>query len=292
MRIPAGHSASGLLDRGMTTELDAQRCRVHLTGRTGVFSHRGDPRFAYCLYVPPEAKKGLQPGLVIAVHDSLRNFGECRDGLTDFAERHHLVVLAPLFPIDALGNGNPDGYKYLVEDGFRYDLLLDAMVNEVASRTGCEREKFFLYGYSGGAHFAHRYLLLHPERVRAAAIGSPGQVTLLDFSADWWAGVRNVETVFGRPLQLEAIRRVPLKLVVGAADTNPQEVGHAPQTRYWHAKAHEQGATRVDRIMTLQRSLKEAGIDAELELLPGRDHTSALAPAMSAAAFFERHTTA
>lgn len=276
----------------MTTDLDPQRCRVHLTGRTGVFSHRGDPRFAYCLYVPPASQDRLRPGLVVAIHDSLRNFGECRDGLTDFAERHHLVVLAPLFPIDALGNGNPDGYKYLVEDGFRYDLLLDAMVSEVGSRTGCDHERFFLYGYSGGAHFAHRYFFVHPQRVRAATIGSPGQVTLLDFDSDWWAGVRNLEAVFGHALDLEAIRRVPLKLVVGADDINPQEVGHAPQTRYWYAKAREQGATRVDRLKTLQRSLKEAGVDAQLELLPGRDHTTALLPAMSsAAAFFEQHVS-
>ena len=212
--------------------------------------------------------------------------------MAEFAERYHLVVLAPLFPIDALGNENPDGYKYLVEDGFRYDLLLDAMGSEVSRRTGCDHERFFLYGYSGGAHFAHRYLLVHPQRVRAATIGSPGQVTLLDFSTDWWAGTRNVEAVFGHPMDVDAIRRVPIKLVVGADDTNPQEIGHAPQTRYWNAKAHDQGATRVDRLKTLRRSLSESGINAELDLLPGRDHASALAPAMSsAAAFFERHIT-
>ncbi|WP_046112553.1 alpha/beta hydrolase family protein [Aquincola tertiaricarbonis] len=274
----------------MTTHpKDPARWRQCLQGRAGVFSYTGDPRFAYSLYVPPHDRQQPPPGLLVTVHHSLRNFIECRDLFSDFAQRHRLVVLAPLFPINVLGDGEADGYKYLVEGPLRYDLLLDGMVQAVAADTGCDGSRFLLQGYSGGGQFAQRYFLLHPQRLRAVAIGAPGQVTLLDDQADWWAGVRDIGERFGRPLDLAALRRVPVQLVVGSEDTRTDEIGPAPPSRYWRSEEERRQSHRGDRLRKLQQSYADAGITAELEVMPGVPHGHGTTPAIALAQrFFER----
>lgn len=277
----------------MTHPHDPDRARRCLQGRTGVFSHAADARFSYCLYVPPEAEGQPPPGLLVTVHHTLRNFIECRDLFSDFGQRHRCVVLAPLFPIGVMGDGNPDGYKYIVERDLRYDLLLNDMVAAVQQATGCDGSRFLLQGYSGGGHFAQRYFLLHPQRLLAVAIGAPGQVTLLNDQADWWAGVRDLQPRFGHALDLPAMRRVPVQLVVGEADTRTDEIGQAPPSRYWASDAERLSANRRDRLRKLHRSYADAGIAAELVEMPGVRHGVGTAPAIAEAArFFAAHRPA
>jgi poly(3-hydroxybutyrate) depolymerase len=255
-----------------------------------VYAYSADPRFSYCLYVPEHLPKATAPGLTVVIHDSTRNFMDCRDGFTDFGERHGQVVLAPLFPINVLGDGNGDGYKYFIEGGIRYDLLLNGMVEAVAAQTGCEAARFCLQGYSGGAQFAHRYLLLHPGRLRALSVGAPGEVTLLDEEADWWGGVRNLEAVFGRPLDHAALRQVPVHMSVGDEDTELDELAPAAPSRYWHSDAERRSANRIERLRTLERSFADAGISVLFELMPGVTHGAGPELAMTLAKrFLARH---
>jgi poly(3-hydroxybutyrate) depolymerase len=271
----------------MTLPVDHDRCALYRRGRTGVFAEPSDPRFGYILYVP--TPRPGKPGLVVTVHHTLRNFIECRDGFAEFGERHHHVVLAPLFPIGVLGDGDPDGYKYLREGELRYDRLLHQMIDGVARETGCDGRRFWLQGYSGGGHFAHRYLLLHPERLHAVSIGAPGQVTLADEGVDWWSGVRNLEALFGRRFDRAALQRVPVQLVVGSDDTCTDEMGHAPGTRYWRADAAAAGTTRIERLHTLEASLRGAGVQVQFETMPGVAHSAGAAPSFAAAQrFFQR----
>ena len=44
------------------------------------------------------------------------------------------------------------------------------------------------FGFSGGAQFAHRFLYIHPGRLRAVSLGAPGLVTMLDETRAWWVG--------------------------------------------------------------------------------------------------------
>ena len=185
--------------------------------------------------------------------------------------------------------GNPDGYKYLLEKELRYDLILNGMIDAVVQATGCDGKRFCLQGYSGGAHLVHRYLFLHPGRVLAASIGAPGEVTLLDSQVDWWGGVQNIEPLFGLRLDLSELRRVPLQLVVGDQDTDTEELDTPPASRYWDSAAQRALANRIDRLRALQRSLKEAGVSPEFELMPGVEHHAGPAPAMALAKrFFAR----
>jgi len=274
----------------MTPELPKSRPR-RPSGSTGVYTHTADPRFSFCLHVPEESAGGLR-GLIVTMLHSLRNFMECRDAFAGFADELRLVVLAPLFPINVCGDGNGDGYKYLQEHDIRYDLLLNDMVDTVADWTGCDVGPFFLEGYSGGAHFAQRYLLLHPRRVRAASIGAPGQVTLLDPSLPWHSGLHGIEHRFGQSLDMAALRGVPLQMVVGELDTKTDELDHGLDDPELRAAAVRSGRNRIERLQTMYGSWTAAGIAVEFELMPGVSHGTGSAPAIERARHFFRRCMA
>jgi pimeloyl-ACP methyl ester carboxylesterase len=121
-----------------------------------------------------------------------------RDAFADFAEANDCIVLAPLFPAGITGPGELSSYKLLRAGALHDDAVLLSMVDELQEKYRLEDERFLLYGFSGGGHFTHRFLYLHPEHLRGASIGAPGVVTLLDHGYDFWVGVRDFEARFGK----------------------------------------------------------------------------------------------
>ena len=190
-----------------------------------VFALRSEPRVSWCMHVPSGfAKDPAGHTLVVAVHGTGRSAQAYRDAFAAYAEENRWVVLAPLFPVGVRGDGNADGYKQLVEGQLRYDLLLLDMVKELGEVLRTDFQRFQLFGFSGGGHFAHRFLYLHPNRLEAVSVGAPGGITRIDDTRDWWLGTRNLHQLFGRALDLEAIRRVRIQLLVGGEDSAPLPV--------------------------------------------------------------------
>lgn len=259
-------------------------------GRTTVVACQADPRFSYCLYVPAAvhaAGAWDSASVLVAVHGTERGNQALRDAFAPLAERLGAIVLAPLFPCGIDDPQDRDNYKYIEYRGIRFDLVLLSMLAEVGARYRVPVERVAMFGFSGGAHFVHRFLYLHPERLTAVSVGAPGSPTLLDRSRDWWVGVRDIEARFGRVLDEDALRQVSVHLVVGADDTDTHEITHAPGSPHWMTGANDSGVTRVDRLKTLAASLKAGSVPAELEILPGVRHECA--PLVEAAsAFFER----
>jgi poly(3-hydroxybutyrate) depolymerase len=254
-------------------------------GRTPVLASRRDTRFSYCLYVPPGYATAAQPpALVIAVHGSYRWFWAYRDAFAQFAEAQNCLILCPLFPIGVRGDGERHGYKYLLEGDLRYDLVLDGIVDEVAVTYGLVDRRFALFGFSGGAHFTHRYLILHPQRVWAASIAAPGSVTLLDPARDWWVGTRNIGALFGVELDLAALAHVPVQMLIGDRDLDTSEITHMAGGRWSMPGANDAGRNRPERLDALRRSFEGAGVAVRFEVLPGVDHDG-MAPVMPAISF-------
>lgn len=246
-------------------------------GPTCVVACRCDPRFSYCMYVPERVARGsTDPRLVVAIHGSARYFTAYRDAFASFCRWNDCIVMAPLFPASVRGDGNRDGYKYIVEADIRYDRILLAMIDDVAHAYGWRFDRFALFGYSGGAHFVHRFFMLHPARLWAVSIGAPGNVTLLDPSRDWWIGTRNVRAVFGTDVDVEAMRRVPVQMLVGAADVETWEITRKPGERYWMPGANDSGRTRPERLAALRDSYVQHGIDVRFEVLPNVAHVPVL----------------
>lgn len=244
-------------------------------GRTSVFTFADEPRLSYCLYVPPQEVLDRQTRIVVVVHGTDRTFTGYRDNFAEFGRWNNCVIVAPLFPIGIFGDGNRDGYKHLVERELRYDLALIGMVEEVGRKYGISAEQFALWGYSGGGQFANRFLLLHPERLWAVSIGAPGSVTMIDDGRDWWVGTRDIEQRFDRPLDRDAVARVPVNMVVGKADLETWEITHKPGSRHWMEGANAAGATRPERLQSLAQNFRAAGVDVRFDLVPNMPHSEA-----------------
>jgi poly(3-hydroxybutyrate) depolymerase len=243
------------------------------TGSTTIFACREDPRFSYCLYVPPQIREnGERPELVVAMHGTGRSFTTYRDAFAAFGRWNNCIVLAPLFPVGVQGDRNASGFKYIIEGDLRYDELLLTIVDEVSEYYRLSIERFAMFGYSGGGHFTHRFLLLHPDRLWAASIGAPGSVTLLDPTRDWWVGTRNFAEIFGSGIDMAALAKVPVQMIVGAGDLETWEITHKPDGRYWMPDANHAGRTRPERLARLRDSFEAAGVNVRFDLIPNMAH--------------------
>lgn len=225
--------------------------------------------------------------LLVAVHGTGRMQSLYRDLFAGFAEEHNCIVLAPLFPASVLGDANLSGYKYILEGDIRYDRVMLGMIDEVAGRYGVSGERVLMFGFSGGAHFTHRFTILHTGRIRAASIGAPGAVTLIDPDKPWWAGVRDCEQRFGIAVRRDAFRGLPVHFVVGDADTETWEIQFRPGDRYWVEGANDAGATRGERIRALKQSFDAHGAHTRLDIVPGAAHDVVPVSAMTRAFFHD-----
>ncbi len=254
-------------------------------GRTTVYACRMDPRFSYSAYVPTsyeEAAADRFP-LIVSVHGTLRDMAAYRDAFADFAETHRCIVLAPLFPAGIEDATDVSSYKMMEPSSVRYDLVLQAMVDETRARYRIAGDRFALFGFSGGGHFAHRYFYLHPETLWAVSIGAAGVVTLLDFGHDFWTGVRDFEDVWGRPIDLAAMRRVPVHMVIGGDDTETWEIAIPPSSRFWRPDGEIAGGNRLQRLEALKTSFQKNDIAVRHDIVPGVAHRfSGVIPAVEA----------
>lgn len=237
---------------------------------TSIYASKADPRFSWCMYAPPSfAKDPKSHKLLVLIHGSGRNQWEYRAAFQDFARFNKYVLLAPLFPANVRGDGFADGYKYMREGDIRYDHALLNIVAEVSSVLGHDFGKFALFGYSGGGHFAHRFLYLQPDKLRAISIGAPGGMTLIDPTTDYWAGTRNFNEIFGQSIDLAAIRRVPIQIVVGANDVEEFTYPGGSAIAAIHAKL---GKNRFERTLNLLKNFQSFDFDVRREVVPNCAH--------------------
>lgn len=253
----------------------------YLFGRSTYYASRIDQRFPYCLYVPEAAARaalaeGRRLPLAVIVHGTDRAVELYRETFIPFADAAGCVLLLPLFPAGIGEPGELHGYKYLVAGDVHYDRVLLDMVDEVAEQVPVDAEKFLLTGFSGGGHFTHRFLYAHPERVRAAAIGAPGIVTLLDAGLSWPAGIGGAEAVLGHAIDPTAVARVPIQLAIGGDDVETWEIGATPADPFYIAGVNDEGVTRQARAHALADSLRAAGASVQHDVVPGAAHDAVL----------------
>ncbi len=261
----------------MTMELDGSAAiraqNLYDIGHTAIFACKADPRFHYCLYVPPAIATNETVDLVVAVHGTGRtSFMEFRDGFSEFGRWKNCVILCPIFPVGVRGDGARSGYKYMQEGDIRYDRILLDMVEEISVKYSRDWKKFAIFGFSGGGHFAHRFAILHPGRLWAASIGAPGSVTLLNPERDWWVGTADLRQRFGIEFDAAQLSSVPVHMIVGGADLETWEITHKPGSAYWMEGANDAGSTRPERLESLKRSFEAAGVNVRMDVLPGVSH--------------------
>lgn len=243
-------------------------------GISPFWSCRQDSRFSYCSYLPqlPDGRGDLP--LIVAVHGSYRVAEGYRNAFAGLAEKLGAVVLAPLFPCGIEGPEDTESYKFCVTPQTQFDHVLLAMIDELNQRLGgrLRADRFALFGYSGGGQFVHRFAYLHAARLAALSIGAPGNVTLMDPALPWWRGLGGLAELAGQPLALEALRALPVQLVIGDLDDGEEGVLTAPNSPHWMAGINEAGRNRRALMESLRRSLKAGGVNARLDLVEGVAH--------------------
>ncbi|KAJ6581036.1 poly hydrolase [Mycena capillaripes] len=245
-------------------QLDKTAQRM-LTGKTPSFACTDDQRFSFSLYVP--TSHSFDPTsprlpLLVVLHGTRRQTGGYLTHLKDFCETHRVAVLAPLFPAGIIDPTDVHNYKALLYRGIRFDLVLLSMLAQAAAIWRIDTERFFLHGFSGGGQFAHRFLYLHPTRLRGVSIGAPGSITRPTSAHAWPTGLGDVHSVFGIEPDFAAIARVPVQLLVGEKDTDGGMLSADAVA----------GPHRVARVRYLHTALAGRGVASELTVVPKVGH--------------------
>lgn len=280
---------------GTASAQEPQRFGWYDKGMVPYQAAQTDPRFPYALYVPRDYdENGVKTyPLLVLVHGTERGPRDYIRPNIEFAEEQDVILLAPLFPFNTHGNLDLENYKLIDYEGTRYDLVLLSMVDEVASKYRLTPDnRFNMLGFSGGGHFTHRFYYLHPHRLNAVSIGAPGMVTMLNDPRPWWVGTGDLKNRFNAALNLEALRRVKVHMVIGAEDTSEWE-GAIPKNSQYYLEDVEgaafgaAGKNRIERMKALKKNFEDNGIDVEMVIVPDAGHDQNLMfPAMRE--FFEK----
>ena len=240
-------------------------------GSIPTFAAQVDPRLHYCLYVPQRLRDDEKAPLVVVQHGTARTAMPYRTHLKPFAEKYGVVVLTPTFPAGLVDPTDLHNFKFIEYEGIRFDEMLLAIIDEVAERFPVEKEKFYLHGFSGGGQFTHRFLYLHPDRLAACSIGAPGRITELDDTLPWWLGTKGFEEKFGQRIDEDALRQVPIQLVVGSEDVETWEINN-PGESNWMDGVERTGRTRIERLRTLEANYRAHDLNVTFDIVPGVAH--------------------
>ncbi|GFE48432.1 hypothetical protein So717_01850 [Roseobacter cerasinus] len=223
-----------------------------------------------CWLALPEHPVPGQPPLV-AVH-GIRRGAEQQAAL--FAERaaaQGRVVIAPIFD-----KASWLGYQQAVLCG-RADLALLDLLLSLRVAGVVTTERFDLFGFSGGAQFAHRFAMLHPDRLRRLSVASPGWYTFPDtacYPYGLWPRPDHTDG-WGHRLaaNLHRFLTLPITVSVGACDSRRDR-----NTRSGPQIDAQQGPHRLARARSWAQALRRAACelriqpDIALHVLPGCGH--------------------
>lgn len=226
----------------------------------------GDPPREYFGFCPQDCDPAASP--LVLVHGISRNAIELVLRFAPHAQAHGVPIIAPLFSREAYGM-----YQQVVDPrrGIRADLALFDMLDDFAARWGLASRSITLFGFSGGAQFAHRMAMLHPQRIAACIPVSAGWYTLPDPDLAWPTGLAGAPL---GPVDLAALAQVPFHTLVGRRDTENDEA-----LRRNDRLDALQGENRLQRARTWHKAMRRAGMDrrSSLTILPRTRHNFASA---------------
>ena len=225
---------------------------------------RDDPRQHYFLYLPP-CVAGAR--VFVTVHGISRNAQEHARLFAPFAERYGVVLIAPLFPEDRFAKYQQMGRA---GRGERADQALRQILDEVQTLTGAGVNQLYLFGFSGGGQFVHRYAMAYPERVAKFIVGAAGWYTFPDATLRYPRGIKPRRDLPDVRFEPERFLRVPGSVVVGERDIKPgtalnkatrvteqQGQDRLARAQRWteamNAAAHERGLDTRYAVHTLPR---------------------------------------
>jgi len=227
-----------------------------------------DDRLGYFFYLP--AQRTSSNGILVCVHGISRNAKEQAERYRPLADQLGMALIAPLFD-----KARFHGYQRLSNrhPGLRADLMLHKAINEVARQLTIPYPELHLVGYSGGAQFAHRFALLHPQRVASLNLCSAGWYTFPDPRQRFPMGVGRTHAWPPIAPDLKGLLMIPTQILIGSKDTQrDKSLNRKP------AIDHQQGRNRLERAHNWRQALLKAQqrlqvkTPLRLTLLEGEEH--------------------
>lgn len=264
------------------------------TARYTIAPATGSFCWEYLLYLPERITSSYMlviPNNTGEVNDDIEIHKQAALDLLEWkktdADKLGTVLLIPIFPrpetIGHVYTHALDRDCLLIEDAGlqRLDLQLIAMIDDAIARLSQEnvhlKEQVLLSGYSAAGMFANRFVLLHPERVRAAAIGSPGGWPIAPIAQyngkdlPYPIGAADIEQLSGAKIDFPAFCQVPQFFYIGSEDTND-----AAETCYFEdmreITANEFGMTPIERWPAAKNIYQELGANARFSTYEGIEH--------------------
>jgi len=165
----------------------------------------------------------------------------------------------------------------------RLDLQLIAMIDDARARLAAEGHpvapRVLIQGFSASGMFANRFTALHPERVRAAAVGSPGGWPIAPVDAEggtplpYPAGVGDMQALTGQRFDATAFARVPQLIYMGSNDDNDSlDLADGWERQVAADVDRLFGDTPVARWPRAQALYRRVGARVRFELVPGVGH--------------------
>lgn len=222
-----------------------------------------------CWLALPERLDLQQPALV-AVHGIRRNAEEQARLFGPRLAAQGRVVIAPVFDAvqwphyQRLGAGAAPALA----------ALLDALAGALAMRL----QTVDLFGFSGGAQFAHRFAMLHPGRLRRLSLASAGWYTFPD-DAPYPLGLGAAEsghrTRSARmQSQLDAFLALPIDVCVGERDSqrdaNTRSGARIDAQQGRHRRAR---ASRWSEAVAIEAAVRGVRAQVRFAVLPGCGHS-------------------
>lgn len=234
---------------------------LHLVSRFDSAQH-------YFIYVPSSG--GDQAPVFVTVHGLSRNAHDHARMFASHCEEVGAVLIAPLF----LAERSRD-YQRLgrLGRGSRADLVLESILEEVSLMTGAATAPIHLFGFSGGAQFAHRFAMARPHRVARAVIASAGWYTFPDARKRYPYGIRASRDLPDVRFDPEEFLQVPITVIVGDQDTTTVDLRKSKRVN------RQQGENRVERgrnwVSAMQAAARAHHLDplVTIEPIAGGDHS-------------------
>lgn len=263
---------------------------------------RGDAASVRTMLVVPNNTGSLDDDLAIHEKAARRLLGNMRPAIEPIG----VIVLLPVFP-----RSKTDWKTYTqaldrdtmlsTKPGLhRLDKQLVAMIDHARERLAKEGttvdSRVLVFGFSASGMFANRFTFLHPERVKAAAIGSPGGWPMVPVAEErgrklrYPIGVGDFETISGRPLDLKRLADVPLLVFMGEKDANDSVIFRDSYDEEDERLIAELfGKTPVERWPAAERLYRGVLPKATFRLYPGVEHKIAPEMMKDIVGFFARN---
>lgn len=253
----------------------------------------------YYLYIPEDIKPGQQCTILVVpnnsgfVSDSYQAHKEAAKSMikytTQYADALGCPLLVPAFPrwqsIGDVYTHALDRDTMLIQSGDlkRLDMQLLSMIEDARKILG-ERNletdhRVMMLGFSASGMFTNRFTLLHPESMKAAAIGSPGGWPTVPvgehhgIELPYPIGIHDIEEITGKGFSLDQYRSIPQFFYIGSVDTN-DSVPFRDSYSSQHCEIITDlfGKTPVERWPLAEMIYKNAGCTAEFRMYHGVGH--------------------